>query len=81
MGGADWRYLELGPGTAAMGQGVHIQEENSSGPRSKYTQSSRNTQRSFAPPPPQIKRGTQVRGGTGVNIQKIIGGSFLVRKL
>ena len=53
-------------------------------PRSKYTHSGHNTQRSFDPPhhaPP--KRGTQVRGGgggTGVNIQKIIRESFLVLK-
>ena len=40
----------------------------------------------LTPPPPQPpthppqKRGTQVRGGTGVKIQKIIGGSCLVLK-
>ena len=32
------------------------------------------------PPPPTPKSGTQVREGTGVKIQKIIGGSFLVPK-
>ena len=37
-GGGDWGYLELGPGTPAMGQGVHIQENSSAGPGSKYTQ-------------------------------------------
>ena len=31
-------------------------------------------------PPPPSKKGTPVRGGTGVKIQKIIGGSFLVLK-
>ena len=56
--------------------GVHIPEKCFSGPRSKYTHSGHNTQRSFDPPPPP-KWGTQVRGGTGVKIQKKIGGSFL----
>ena len=84
-GGGDWGYLDLGPGTPAMGYRVHIQEKSSSGPRSKYTHNGHNTQRSFVPPPhphphPLQKRGTQVRGGTGVRIQKIIGGSFLVLK-
>ena len=32
------------------------------------------------PTPPHTKRGTQVRGGTGPKIQKIIGGSFWVLK-
>ena len=31
-------------------------------------------------PPPPKKKGTPVRGGTGAEIQKIIGGSFLVLK-
>ena len=69
MGGADWGYLELGPGTPAMGKGVHIQEKSSSGPRSKYTHSGHNTQRSFAPPPPPPppppKKGYPGAGGYG----------------
>ena len=76
------------PGTPTMGEGVHIQENSSLRPRSKYTHSGHNTQRSFDPHPPPTtphpKRGTQVLGGggmgTGVKIQKIIGGSFLVLK-
>ena len=66
----------------AMGQGVHIQEKSSPGPISKYTHSGHNTQRSFDPPPTPLphNRGTQVQGGTGVKIQKIIGGSLLVLK-
>ena len=32
------------------------------------------------PHPPPSKKGTPVQGGTGVKIQKIIGGSFLVLK-
>ena len=27
MGESDWGYLELGPGTPAMGTGFHIQDE------------------------------------------------------
>ena len=46
-----------------MGEGVHIQKKGSSGPRSEYTHSSHNTQRSLPPPP--NKRGTQVPGGGG----------------
>ena len=58
MGESDWGYLELEPGTPAMGTGFHVQEKNSSGPRSKDTHSGHNTQRSFAPPqPPTSKKG------------------------
>ena len=79
MGGANWGYLESGPGT----HGLQIQEKSSSGPRFKYTHSGHNTQRSFdphPPPPPPQKRDTQVREGKGVKIQNIIGELFLVLK-
>ena len=52
IGEADWGYLELGRGTPAMDSGVYIQEKSSSGPKSKYTHSGRNMQRSFDPTPP-----------------------------
>ena len=81
-GGGDWGYLELGPGTPAMGWGVHIQEKSSSGPRSKSHTAATIRKEVLTPPSqaPPPKRGTQVRGGTGVKIQKIIGGSLLVLK-
>ena len=63
-GGGAWGYLELGPGTPAMGQGVHIQEKSSSGPRSKYTHNGYNTQRSFDPHPTP-KKGYPGAGGGG----------------
>ena len=56
-----------------MGYKVHIQDENSSGPRSKYTQSGHNTQRSFDRPPKKVPR---CRGVRGSKSKKIIGGHF-----
>ena len=61
QGGADWGYLELRPGTPAIGWGVHIQENRFSGPRSKYTHIGHNTQRSFHPP--SKKKGYPGAGG------------------
>ena len=82
--GADWGYLELGPGTPAMGWGLHIQEK-SSRPRSKYTHSGHNTQRSFDPPPPTDspppKRVPRCGGVWGVNIKKNHWGIILGPKM
>ena len=69
-GGGDWGYLELGPETPAMGYGVHIQEKTSTGPKTKYTHSGHNRQRSFGPPPPQ-KKGYLGAGGYGGHKPKI----------
>ena len=80
-GGGDWGSPELGPGTPAMGSGVHIQEKSSSRRKSKYIHSGYNTQRSVDPPPQKGYPSAGAGGGdTGVKIQKIIGGSFLVLK-
>ena len=80
--GGDWGLPAVGTRKPRHGLGGPYTRRNSIGPRSKSTHSGHNTQRSFDPPhpPPPPKRGTQVRGGTGVKIQKIIGGSFLVLK-
>ena len=86
IGGGGRLGVEFGPGTPAMGSGVHIQEKSYSGPGSKSTHNGRNTQRNFDPPPHQDthpspqKRGPQVRWARGVKIKKIIGGSFSVPK-
>ena len=76
------KTLELGPGTPAMGKGSHIREKSSSRPRSKYTHSGHNTQRSFDPPsPPPPKKGTQVRGGYGGQNQNINWGTISGTKM
>ena len=75
MGGADWGYLELGIGTPPSVRGF-IYKKKVPGPN---TQTAATIRKEVLNPPPQKKRGT-VRGATGVKIQKIIGGSFLVLK-
>ena len=77
-GGGDRGYLEFGPGTPAMGYGVHVQEKSCSRPGSKSTHSTQNTQTPPTPTPP--KRGTRVRGDKGVKNEKFIGGSFSLLK-
>ena len=62
MGGADWGYLEQGPGTPAMGYGVHIQEKNSQDPGPNAHTAA--TIRKEVLPPPK-KKGHRVRGWGG----------------
>ena len=53
-----------------MGLGVHTQEKSSLGPRSESTHNSRNTPRSFGPPPPAPKKQYPGMGGRGVENRK-----------
>ena len=66
-GGGDWGYLELGPGTPAMGQGVHIQEKSSQdqGPN---TPTAATIRKEVLTPP--SKKGYPGAGGYRGQIQK-----------
>ena len=76
MGAADWGTWSWDPGPTPWVRGSIYKKKGLQHP---YTHSGHNTQRSFDPPPtpllpPLQKRGTWVRRGTGVKIQKIIFG-------
>ena len=68
MGGVDWGYLELGPGTPAMGWGVHIQEKSSTGP-GPNTHTAATIRKEVLTPPPQ-KGYPSAGGGGGVRGSK-----------
>ena len=71
MAGANWGYLELGPGTPPWVRGSIYKKKVIQDPGPNTHTAATIRKEVLTPPhPPQQKRGTQVRGGTGVKIQK-----------
>ena len=76
--GGDWGHLELGPGTPPQVRGSIYKKKVLQDPGPNPHTAAAIREEVLTPPPE--KRGTQVRGGMGVKIRKIIGGSFLILK-
>ena len=77
MGGADWGYLELGPETPPSVRGSIYKKKIVQDPGPNPHTAATIRKEVLTPPPKGVPR---CGGGTGVKIQKIIGGSFLVLK-
>ena len=80
IGGGDWGYLELGPGTPPWVRGSIYKKKVLQDPGPK-THTAATIHKEVSPPPtPPQKRVPRCGGVRGSKSKKIIGGSFLVLK-